>query len=90
MMCVHLVIVSSDNMDVWRDGPEVLVRLAVTEIACAQDLLNLAGHQKFLELCGKIVDPVRDVQVADDEDEDHLGWAIANGMRGVVGDEVAG
>ena len=37
----HLVIVAADNVDVWRDGPEVFVRLAVAEVSSAQDLLYL-------------------------------------------------
>ena len=58
-------------MHVWRDSPQVLVRLAVAEVAGAQDLLYLPRNKELLELRRQIVYPVGDVEVADDEHEDH-------------------
>lgn len=38
----HLLVVSSHTSQVWRDPSQVLPSLAVADVACAEDLLNLA------------------------------------------------
>jgi hypothetical protein len=68
---MHLVVVPPHDMHIGRDSPQVLVRLLVTNIACAQYLLNLPRNQKLLELCWQIVNSVWDVNVADDQYEHH-------------------
>ena len=67
----HLIVVSADDMHVRRDSAEVLVCLSVAEVACAKDLLNLAWYKQLLELCRQVMYPVWNMQVTDDEDEDH-------------------
>lgn len=62
-----LVIVTTDNNDIVRDAAEILVGFLVTDVASAQNLLDLARDEKFLELGGEIMNSVRDVQVANDE-----------------------
>jgi hypothetical protein len=46
-------------------------------------LLDFAGDEELFELGGEVVDAVGDVEVADDEDEDHgccggceVGWDV--------------
>lgn len=68
----HLVIIPSYNMDIRRNRPQVIVRLLVAHVSCAKNLLYLSGHKKLLELGRKIVGPVRDVEVTDGQDENHL------------------
>lgn len=73
MRVAHLVVVSPNDVHIGRDRPKVLVRLPVAEVARAEDLLDLARHEELLELGREVVDAVWDVEVADDEDEDHGG-----------------
>jgi hypothetical protein len=66
-----LVCISSDDVDLGRNRAEVLVRLLVTHVAGADNLLDLAGHEQTLELCWQVGHPARDVQVSEDQDEHH-------------------
>lgn len=77
-----LVVVSAHGMHVRRDAAQVLVRLAVAEVAGAENLLDLPWYEEFLELCGEVVYAVWNVQVADDEDEDHVG--VRDGRKSEV------
>lgn len=77
-----LVVVAAHGMHVGRDAAQVLVRLAVAEVAGAKNLLDLPWHEEFLELCREIVYAVGNVQVADDKDEDHLG--VRDGKKSEV------
>ena len=67
----HFIVVSFHEMDIGRYSLEVLVCLLVTDVAGAQNLLNLARNEKFFELCRKVVCPMGDMQVADNENKDH-------------------
>ena len=58
-------------MDIRRYSLEVLVCLFVTDIAGAQNLLNFAGNEKFLELCRKVVRSMGDMQVTNDKNKNH-------------------
>lgn len=44
------IVPALDDLQVWRDGPQVVVRRLVSEIAQAQRLPDLAGREKLLEL----------------------------------------
>ena len=67
----YLVIVSLDHVHVRRNGAQILVRLSIAYISRAQYLLDLPRHEKFLEFPGKVMDAVWDVQVANNENENH-------------------
>jgi hypothetical protein len=69
----HLIIIPSYNMHIGRHRPQVIIRLLVAYVPCAQNLLYFSGHKKLFELGRKIVRPVGDVEVADGQDENHLG-----------------
>jgi len=56
---------------VSRNGPQIVVRFTVANIAGAKYLLYFSRNEKFLELGRQVVDSMRDMEVADDEDEDH-------------------
>ena len=47
---------------------QVIVGLLVTDIACADDLLDFTGRKEFLGLCGEVMRFMGDVEVANDED----------------------
>lgn len=67
----HLVIVSLHHVHVRRNSAQILVSLSIAYIAGAQYLLDLSRYKQFLELPGKVVDAMWDVQVADNENENH-------------------
>jgi hypothetical protein len=69
----RLVVVALDDVYIGRYGPQVVVRLLVADVARAEDLLDFTGDEEFLEFEGEVVNSVRDVEVTDDEDEDHCG-----------------
>ena len=60
---------------------QIIQRLLVAYVARAEDLLYLPWHKELLKFRGQVVGTVWDVQVADDEDEDH-------GQRSEVEEEV--
>ena len=66
-----VVHVALDHVHVRRQRLEVLVRLSGAQVARAEDVLDPAGHQQLLELGGQRGGPVRDVEVAQDQDQ-HL------------------
>lgn len=59
-----LIEVPSNNMNVTSQCLEVVIALLGAEIASAQDVLNLARHQQFLELCWQAVAAMWDVKVS--------------------------
>lgn len=67
----HLVIVPLDHIHVRRNSAQILVSLSIAYISRAQYLLDLPRYEQFLEFSGKVVDAVWDVQVADNENENH-------------------
>ena len=73
MQCTHLIIVTTNDVHVSCNGPQIVVRFTVANIASAKDLLDLSRNKKFLKLGGQVVGSMRDMKVADDEDEDHVG-----------------
>ena len=68
-----LIIIASYNVHIGRHGPQVIVGLLVAHVSCAQNLLYLSGYKQLFELGRKIVGPMGDVEVADGQDENHLG-----------------
>ena len=76
MLHTHLIVVATNDVHVSRDGPQIVVRFTVANIAGAKDLLNFSWNEKFLKLGWQVVGSMGDVKVADDEDEDH-GWLSA-------------
>jgi hypothetical protein len=73
MGSTHVVVVALDDVHVGCDGSEVLIRLLVADVARAEYLLDLAWYQQLLELGGQVVSAVGNVEVANDENEDHAG-----------------
>ena len=72
----RLVIVALDDVHIGRYGPQVVVRLLVADVARAEDLLDLldfTGNKEFLEFEGEVMNSVRNMEVTDNEDEDHCG-----------------
>jgi len=69
----RLVIVALDDVPIGRYGPQIVVHLLVADVARSEDLLNFTWDEEFLEFEGEVVNPVRDVEVTNDEDEDHCG-----------------
>ena len=69
----RLVIVALDEVYIGRYGPQVVVRLLVADVARAEDLLYFTGNEEFLEFEGEVMNSVRDVEVTNNEDEDHCG-----------------
>ena len=67
----RLVIIALDDVYIGRDGPQVVVRLLVADVSRAEDLLDFTGNKEFLEFEGEVMNSVRDVEVTDNEDEDH-------------------
>lgn len=59
------------HVHVGGERSQVVVRQLVDYVSCAKDVLDLPGLKKCLEFFGEVRLAVRDVQVADDEDE-HL------------------
>jgi hypothetical protein len=45
--------VALDDLQVGRDGAQELVRVAVGEVAQAEDLADLTGREQLLELAGR-------------------------------------
>jgi hypothetical protein len=67
----HLIVISTDDVHVSRDGPQIVVSFTVANIASAEDLLDFAWNEKLLELRRQVVGSMGDMKIADDEDEDH-------------------
>jgi hypothetical protein len=67
----HLIVITTDDVHVSCDGPQIVVRFTVANIAGAKYLLDFSWNEKFLELGGQVMDSMGDMKVADDEDEDH-------------------
>ena len=88
MLRTHLIVVATNDVHVSRDGPQIVVRFTVANVAGAKDLLNFSWNEKFLKLGWQVVGSMGDVKVADDEDEDH-GWLsggdAARTSRALVG-----
>jgi len=76
----RLVVVTLDYMHVRRNGPQIFVCFFVAYVACAQDLLDFAWNQKLLEFRGKVMYTMRDMQVADDENEHHDAQASLSSL----------
>ena len=70
-MSSHLVVVPLDHVYVRRDGAQILISLSIAYISRAQYLLYLPRYEQFLEFSGEVVDAVWNVQVADNENENH-------------------
>jgi hypothetical protein len=64
-----LVHIAPDDVHIRRDGPELVIGLAVTEVTRAEGLLDLARDQELGESRGQVGGPVRDVKVANHKDE---------------------
>lgn len=62
-----LIEVSPDDMDVTGQGLEIVMRLFGTEVSSAEDMLDTARNQQFLELGGEAVASVGNVQVTQDQ-----------------------
>ena len=71
----RLVIVALDDVYIGQYSPQVVVRLLVADVARAEDLLDFTGNKEFLEFEGevRVMNSVRDMEVTDNEDEDHCG-----------------
>lgn len=67
----HLIVIPSYNMHIRRDCLQILVRFLVTDIPRAKDLLYFPWYQEFPELGREVMDAMGDVEVSDDQDEDH-------------------
>lgn len=65
----HLVKVPFDPSHIRSDRSEVLPRLAVADVAGADDLADLPRYEQLLELERQVVRPERDVQVPDGQQE---------------------
>lgn len=69
----HFIIITAYYMYIWRNRPEVLIRLAIAYVAGAENLLDLARNEELLELEGEVMYAMRDMQISNDKDEDHGG-----------------
>jgi hypothetical protein len=67
----HLIVVASHDMYVRCYSTQILIRLLVTNVPSAEYLLDFPRNEKFLELCREVVNTVWNVEVANDENEDH-------------------
>lgn len=69
---------ASHDVDLGGDALEKVVCFFGAEVACAEDVVDLPGDKKGLELVGDLVGAGWDVQVTNDENENHLwvglGW----------------
>jgi hypothetical protein len=72
----HLIVIATDDVHISCDGPQIVVRFTVANIAGAKYLLNFSWNEKFLELGGEVVDSMGDMKITDDEDEDHVGGEL--------------
>lgn len=45
----HIIPVPLDNMHIACNGPEVVVRLLIADVASADNLLDLSRNEKLLE-----------------------------------------
>lgn len=70
---VYLVVVTSDDLHILCYSAQPFVCLSVADIASAENLLDFSGNKELLKLGGKVVSPMRNVQVADHQDQDHSG-----------------
>eukprot|EP00326_Haptolina_ericina_P014227 CAMPEP_0181204764 /NCGR_PEP_ID=MMETSP1096-20121128/20111_1 /TAXON_ID=156174 ORGANISM="Chrysochromulina ericina, Strain CCMP281" /NCGR_SAMPLE_ID=MMETSP1096 /ASSEMBLY_ACC=CAM_ASM_000453 /LENGTH=97 /DNA_ID=CAMNT_0023295489 /DNA_START=967 /DNA_END=1257 /DNA_ORIENTATION=- len=66
-----LIKVAAHHVDIGRQRFQVVKRELVDQVACAEDVCNLAWDKKRLELLRQVGLAVRDVHVADDEHEHH-------------------
>ncbi len=46
----HLIVISTDDVHVSRNGPQIVVRFTVANIASAENLLDFSWNEKLLEL----------------------------------------
>jgi len=67
----HLIVIPLHHVHVRRDSAQILVRLSIAYISRAEYLLDLPRYEQFLEFAGEVVDAVWNVQVADNENENH-------------------
>jgi hypothetical protein len=65
----YVVKVAADHVHVVGNGLEIVVRVAVAQVARAQDMLDLAGHQQLFELGRQVAAAVRDVKVPNHKHE---------------------
>jgi hypothetical protein len=78
----HLIVIPTDNVHVSRDGPQIVVRFTVANIAGAKDLLDFSWNEKFLELGREVMNSMGDMKIANDEDEDHGRRWLMSGLLG--------
>lgn len=67
--CTHLVKVPTHDVDVPGECLQVVIALLGAQVPRAEDVLDLSRHQKLLELGWQGVAPVRNVQVAEHQDQ---------------------
>ena len=66
-----LVVIPFHYVHIRRNGAQILVRLSIAYISRAQYLLYLPRYEQLLEFCREVVDAVWNVQVANNENENH-------------------
>ena len=67
----HLIVIPLYHVHVWRNSTQIFVSLSIAYISRAEYLLDLPRYEQFLEFAGEVVDAVWNVQVADNENENH-------------------
>ena len=73
----HLIVIPLYHVHVRRDSAQILVSLSIAYISRAEYLLDLSRYEQFLEFAGEVVDAVWNVQVADNENENHPDVVVA-------------
>jgi hypothetical protein len=71
----HLIVITTNDVHISRDGPQIIIRFTVANISSAKNLLDFSWNEKFLELGWEVVDSMGDMKIANDEDEDHC-WLL--------------
>ena len=74
-LLTHLIVITTNDVHVSRDGPQIVICFTVANISSAKNLLDFSWNEKFLELGWEVMDSMRDMKIANDEDEDH-GWLL--------------
>lgn len=66
------VVLALHDVDFRSNALEKVVCLLGAEITCAEDVVDLPGHKKGLELVGDLVGTCGNVKIADNKNENHF------------------
>jgi len=69
MRSCHIVEVPSYTVDIAGQGFQIVYGFSDAKISRTQNMLDFIGNKKLSKLCRQAVGPMRDMKVADDQNE---------------------